>query len=94
MISMWYESVLTNNWFRVYIILFKNKQLLSASNVTSIPHDSWRPLISCYNFTDKKAKMATAKKPFVCLFALSQAVILAFIVPLFKVRVFTNDYQF
>ena len=64
MVSLWCESLLTNARFR--FPLFKNKQSLSAPDVTlkkkeKLPNDSGRPL-SYNNFTDKE--IAAAKNQY------------------------------
>ena len=49
-----------------------------------------RALKSCFNYTNKKGKMSTAKKQ--CSISVFRYSFLHLHVPLYKVCVFTNDY--
>ena len=65
MVSLWFESLLTNTRFRVLYFRMNNCEAhLMLHQEKEVPNDSRRPL--CYsNFTDKKQNIiAAAKKPY------------------------------
>ena len=55
MVSLWYESLLTNTRLRFFLELNNCEALLILHEEKELSNDSERPL-GLYNFTDKKAK--------------------------------------
>ena len=69
MVSLWYESLLTNTRLRFFLELNNCEALLILHEEKELSNDSERPL-GFYNFTDKKAKGTATVFLFVLFFGL------------------------